>query len=180
MKFSDILPYIESGNWECDFDLRRFDKEIERMEKEEGLILCPDFQRGHVWTEEQQIAFVEHILRGGKNGKVVYLNHPDWSHVASKYNNPYREMVCVDGLQRITAIRRFVRGELAIFGGHYITDFDDTPRGAQGMKININELQNRREVLAWYLQMNTGGTPHTKEELERVQKLYEEEHNEEI
>ena len=31
-----------------------------------GLQFNPDFQRGHVWTEGQQIAFMEFLLKGGK------------------------------------------------------------------------------------------------------------------
>ena len=40
-----------------------------------GLQLNPEFQRGHVWTEEQQIAWVEYYLRGGKSGNTIYLNN---------------------------------------------------------------------------------------------------------
>ena len=32
------------------------------MEKS-GLILCPDFQRGHVWTEKQQEDYITFLLR---------------------------------------------------------------------------------------------------------------------
>lgn len=37
--------------------------------------LNPDFQRGHVWIENQQIKYIEYILRGGKTARVIYLNN---------------------------------------------------------------------------------------------------------
>jgi len=39
------------------------------------LQLNPDFQRGHVWIENQQIKYIEYILRGGKTARVIYLNN---------------------------------------------------------------------------------------------------------
>lgn len=41
----------------------------------------------------------------------------------------------------------------------------------QGFKINVNNLLTRREVLQWYVEFNSGGTPHTTEELDRVRAL---------
>lgn len=38
----------------------------------------------------------------------------------------------------------------------------------------INDLQTEEEVLNWYLEMNSGGTVHTKEELDKVKHLLEE------
>ena len=43
------------------------------------------------------------------------------------------------------------------------------------MRLNINSLKSKKDVLKWYLHINDGGTPHTKEEIERVKKLYEKE-----
>ena len=38
------------------------------------LNLDPDFQRAHVWTETQQIRYIEYILQGGKSGAVKRAN----------------------------------------------------------------------------------------------------------
>jgi hypothetical protein len=40
---------------------------------------------------------------------------------------------------------------------------------------HVNDLKTREEVLIWYLEMNSGGTPHTKEELDRVKRMLEKE-----
>lgn len=37
--------------------------------------------------------------------------------------------------------------------------------------INVNDLKTEREVLQWYVDMNAGGTPHTKEEIQKVKDM---------
>ena len=172
MRFADIPQFTRSGSWECDFDLVRLVRYIEELEKEEGLQLNPNFQRGHVWTEEQQIAFLEYFLRGGKSGTTIYLNKPDWQRAGTV--NGYNDFVCVDGLQRITAVKRFVNNEIPVFGA-YFKEYEDKSRVLPyGFKLNINDLKTESEVLQWYIDMNSGGTPHTAEEIERVKRLMEE------
>ena len=54
-------------------DIQHFFMEwLDRLINEEGLQLNPDFQRGHVWTEDQQVKFLEFILRGGKTGRTPF------------------------------------------------------------------------------------------------------------
>lgn len=85
-----------------------------------SLNLIPDFQRGHIWTQAQQERWIEAVLRGaiGSSGLLIQFNAPDWSR--DRHRNSHRdltnEVVCVDGLQRLTAARRFVAGEIRAFG----------------------------------------------------------------
>ena len=37
--------------------------------------------------------------------------------------------------------------------------------------VYINNLKTKNEVLQWYIEMNDGGTPHTKEEIDRVKQM---------
>lgn len=39
----------------------------------QGLQMQPWFQRQHVWTEDQQIAYIEFFLKGGISGRDVFL-----------------------------------------------------------------------------------------------------------
>lgn len=167
-RFCDIPKFTNDGSWNCDFSFAYLVDFIETEINEMGLILNPDFQRGHVWTEEQQIAWIEFFLKGGKTGRTVYLNNPSWHR--SVKDGKYNEYVCVDGLQRITAIRRFVNNEIKVFGSYY-KEFTDNMRFNQTIKVNINDLKTKKEVLQWYIDMNNGGTPHTKEEIDRVREL---------
>ncbi|MGJ0846557.1 DUF262 domain-containing protein [Tissierella praeacuta] len=172
MKFSDIPRFTRNGNWECNFPLNNLVRQIEEWEREEGLDMNPDFQRGHVWTEQQQIDFIEFILKGGNTGRVIYLNHPTWmgSFDTSKSDIGF---VCVDGLQRYTAIKRFIKNEIKAFG-YFYKEFEGSIRMVNDMKINVNDLPTKKDVLKWYIEMNSGGTPHTEEEINRVKKLLEE------
>ena len=109
MKFSDIPQYINTGSWECNYSFEKLVKAIEGwsngIDTDVKLEMNPDFQRGHCWTENQQISFIESVLKGGaKNARVIYLNNPNWKHS----DRTYKDFVCVDGLQRYTAIKRFI------------------------------------------------------------------------
>ena len=169
MRFRDIPQFTRDGAWECDYDITRVVEQIEDWNKEFGVNLEPDFQRGHVWSEKQQIAWLEFLLKGGKTSRILYFNNPNWG----KYDGK-DDMVCVDGLQRFTAIKRFVNNEIKVFG-HYFNEYEDSVRLVSGIKINVNNLQTRKEVLQWYIDFNSGGTIHTTEEIDRVKKLLEEE-----
>ena len=161
MRFKDLPKMTAVGNYETDYEFKYFISHI-KEEIKEGLVLNPDFQRGHVWSEEQQIAFIEYWLMGGKIG-TIYLNAPDWPSVYHDGN-----YVCVDGLQRITAFMRFYNNEIKAFG-YFYNEFEDRPES--WIRINVNNLKTRKEVLKWYIEMNSGGTPHSKEEIERVKQL---------
>lgn len=170
-RFADIPKFISQGNYAVDYPIDYLIKWLNEEEQEMGLQLCPDFQRGHVWTEPQQIAFVEFLLRGGKSDRDLYFNCPSWHRQVPE--GAYNDYVCVDGLQRITAIRRFINNEIRAFGS-YRSEYTDNPRILQDtLRVHVNDLKTKREVLQWYLEMNAGGTPHTDEEINRVRKMME-------
>jgi hypothetical protein len=173
-RFGDIPQLTRDGEWQCNFPLADVWRQVGDWVKGTDGDLCldlnPDFQRAHVWTEAQQIAWIEFILRGGKTGRVLYLNHPRWARY--NHDSPYAEFVVVDGKQRIEAIRRFVENEIPVFGSHY-REYTDNLRLTRTMLINVNNLQSRAAVLQWYLEFNAGGTPHTDAEIQRVRELLE-------
>lgn len=168
-RFQDIPQFTQDGAWQCDFNFEFLIKFIEDNEKNFNLQLNPDFQRGHVWNEEQQIKWLEFFLRGGRTGRIIYFNCPSWQ--GSVKDGDYNDFVCVDGLQRITAIQRFMNGEISVFGS-YISEFQDKmPITHNTIKVNINDLKTKKEVLQWYIDMNNGGTIHTKEEIDKVKNI---------
>ena len=174
-RFKDIPQFTSSGLYQVNYPLTSLVREIEEEVSEMGLQLNPEFQRGHVWTEEQQIAWIEYHLRGGKSGNTIYLNDPFWKSYREPKPNEYSDYVCVDGLQRITAAQRFVHNEIKVFGS-YFKEYEDRLRLANNatMILNVNNLQSEKEVLQWYVDMNAGGTPHTNEEIERVKQMIKE------
>jgi len=152
------------------------------MNEREGTALLdlePDFQREHVWTIAQQIKYVEYILQGGMSGREIYFNCVGWM---KDWKGPF---VIVDGKQRLHAARQFIANKLPVFGELHpkpVTGlFDDKGdvqykgylrseiEGRLSMNAQfifaINDLKTQAEVLKWYLEMNTGGTPHTEQRL---------------
>lgn len=168
MRYEELEDFTPMANDTYTVRFDRIRSFLEEFSAEYGLEMNPDFQRGHVWNEEQQVAYMEYVVRGGKSGMDVYFNCANLNGKADV--EPGMEpMYCVDGLQRITAVERFVNNEITVFG-HYANEFEGKPHMFK-FSVHINSLKTRREMLKWYLEMNTGGVPHSKEEIARVQGL---------
>lgn len=169
-KFSDIPQFTRDGNYAVDVSLDYLEDHLSHFSKTmdddpERFQLDPDFQRGHVWTRDKQIAYVTYLLRGGTSSRSIYFNCPGWM---NSFRGP---MVLVDGKQRIEACRAFLRDELPVFGSVF-SEFED-PRCLTrvNLRFHVNDLKTRAEVLQWYLDLNSGGVVHTTEELEKVKAL---------
>lgn len=132
----------------------------------QGVDLDPDFQRVHVWTESQQVRYVEYILRGGPHSKDILFNSINWN---ARGGDP-EVIQLVDGKQRLEAARKFMRNELRVFGS-YRREFTDWMRHTASFDFFVNDLDSRAEVLQWYLDLNAGGVVHTKEEIDKVREL---------
>ena len=166
-KFKEIPRFTRDGSYAIDCSLP-FLKDWIADEQKDSLELNPDFQRGHVWTREQEIAYIEFLLRGGRTGRDLYFNKPSWHNAVP--DGAYDDFVCVDGLQRITAILRFLGNEFPAFGSYY-REFEDRLSITNTVRVHVNDLKSKKEVLTWYIEMNAGGTPHSKEEIDRVTAL---------
>lgn len=153
-----------------------FDRQQETLSKYGGSVqMNPDFQRGHVWNKDQKVAFIEAILRGTAPMKVIF-NSPSYREARPDGDLPEYDLVCVDGLQRITAVQEFVRGEFRIFDDTMsYEDLDGTSfsfrRTRFKFDLYIYAFNRRKDLLEFYVTLNSGGTVHTKEELDRVRAL---------
>lgn len=106
----------------------------------------------------------------------MLFNCPGWtSSRLERGDIPLHTFQCIDGLQRLTAIRKFAAGELSVFGGLCWKDLDGTafsPRLSRyRVQVAIYEFTNRADLLRLYLDLNAGGTVHAPSEIERVQGL---------
>lgn len=171
MKFSDISTFTSEGGYQVNIHLLHLKSTLDEYKKDYGLELCPDFQRGNVWTEKQQIAWLEFYFRGGKTN-AIYFNSPAFINRIEKHSDLGSTILCIDGLQRLTTILKFLNNEIKVFG-LYLNEFENWEIGIRPYTIvfNINGLQTRAEVLQWYIDMNCGGTVHPVEEIERVRAL---------
>lgn len=171
MKWNEIPKFKEFGMINpINFGFVSYVDFVNEQIENYDLQLNPKFQRGHIWNHEQQKKYIEFILRGGKSGRDFYFN----------LNRKTNEYVCVDGLQRTTAFMKFLNGEIKVFD-QYFNDFCFTKRETGGnplpeFRVNVymNYLESKKEILEWYVDMNSGGTPHTNDEIEIVKKMIQE------
>lgn len=167
--FKNIPKYISSSHYYVNvmwFGLERQLEHYQDSEKEiMNLNLCPDFQRGHVWTKQQQTLYIEYKLSGGYGADQIYTNCNGWM---NSFAGPFE---LVDGLQRITAVRKFLNNKIKAFGSYFNDYGDKQYLSSIDFVWHVNNLKTRKEVLRWYLELNNSGTPHTREELQRVKKL---------
>ncbi len=171
MKWDEIPKFKEFGIINSiSFGFILFVDFINEQIENSDLQLNPEFQRGHVWTQNQQEKYIEFILRGGKSGRDFYFN----------LNPASNEYVCVDGLQRIMSFVKFVNGNIKVFG-QYFHEFIINKRIAGGqplpeykVNVHINQLEDQKEILGWYIDLNSGGTPHTNDDIERVRNMIRE------
>lgn len=166
-RFKDIKQ-MSKAHYHANVSWDGLKDHLDRYKENYKCELDPDFQRGHVWTREQQIAYVEFIIRGGESGKEVYFNCPGWMY---DFRGP---MQLVDGLQRITAVLAFLRNEIPAFG-HLLDEHEDQWfLRSLDFSFNMGNLETRADVLQWYLDLNSG-VAHSDQELGRVRDLLQKE-----
>jgi Arc/MetJ-type ribon-helix-helix transcriptional regulator len=164
--FSDIPQYTRDATYKVDVGWDYLPLFYAHSVTKDRLNVCPDFQRGYVWTPEQRVRYIEFVLRGGATGQDIYTNCRGWRLGDST------DYVLVDGKQRLDAVLAFLSNEFPIFGGNFFRDYGDRLRTVKHrFHWHVNDLDTRDEVLQWYLDLNSGGTVHTKEELDHVRAL---------
>ena len=133
------------------------------------LELRPDFQRNEVWTKAAQIMLIDTILRGIPIPK-IYIKS------IVKDEKTYR--IVVDGQQRLTAILKFVKDDLAL-EKPYVGElagcrFSDLPGDIHDdflrYKIDINEIFNPTddEIRNLYSRVNKYTVQLNKQELRKA------------
>jgi hypothetical protein len=170
-----VRPLAES-KYEVDTHWAFIERMLESLGADYGGIdLTPDYQRGHVWEPEQQAHFIENVLRGvvASSGLVIQLNCPNFDSLAkrSRLRDLPDGVQCIDGLQRLTAVQKFMAGEVRAFGMTSAefrgSEFDPT-RMTFRLRFAIYSFERKVELLDHYLALNAGGTPHPQSEISRV------------
>lgn len=141
---------------------------VKRLTGEDPLTV-PDYQRGRVWTDDQCARFIGFLVEGGE-APPVYVQR--WPLRTSKADE------ILDGLQRITAVQRFLANnvpmELTDGTRLFLCDLPENDQrlltGNAGPTIVLQYVlyETRADVLDMYLRLNRGGTPHAESEIDRV------------
>jgi len=167
-KFNDI-PRFPRASYTVDVPWDHLENHLASWDDPKGkLVLDPDFQRAHVWTRAQQVAYVEYKLQGGEVGGNIVLNCPRWMEYGEHRKDPIE---LVDGKQRLEAVRAFMRSEFPVFG-HAFAEYTDRLHPFDfTFKFCVCKLTTRAEILQLYLNINAGGTPHTAAEINKVRAM---------
>lgn len=116
--------YVENKN----FSVRQLSWLIDDGDLE----LNPDFQRNFIWDRNRQSLLIESMLLGLPLPS-IYL---------SQYDDG--RLTVVDGLQRLTTIRRFLNNELRLTGLEYLRDCEGFTFEELRQKKILNDLQLRQ------------------------------------
>jgi hypothetical protein len=164
MKFGDI-PQLTQCHYAVDISWTYLETQLDSY-REQGLELEPEYQRGHVWSNEQRSRFVEWGLKGGRSGMEILFNCPNWMR---RFQS---KIELVDGLQRVTAVRMFMCEEIPAFGCFRREYEDKMSPFEPRFRFHVNDLAKRSDILKWYIDMNAGGVVHSPEEIQKVVHLY--------
>ena len=130
----------------------------------------PEFQRdNNKWTEAMQVAFVENVLKGNSHNILFFkMNEDD-------------DALVIDGLQRLTALAKFIDGKLAVFGGLQYNDFKQSSVLNPIIKrasfvVKIYTFKSWNDVGAFYVEMNENIT-HSKEDIQKAKDWFLRVHN---
>lgn len=142
---------------------------------EYGFDLDPEYQRGHVWTEEQKVDLIDSIFKNVDIGKFTIIRRP-WG---DDPNKPKTQLLyeVLDGKQRITAMLDFYLGRLK-YKGMYIHEMHPYDRNHfKNYRISYAETAplTKEQKYRYFLKLNTTGTPVDPEHIKKVYSMWQKE-----
>ena len=113
----------------------------------------PLFQRANnKWTEEMQISFIQNLLKGYAT-TILFFRIGD------------SDIQLIDGLQRTTAIFKFLKGDFKVFNDFDILSLKkDIKKFRHRIGIKIYTFKDIKEAVEFYIEMNENIT-HSKEDI---------------
>lgn len=119
----------------------------------------PPWQRGIVWTEEQQIRLLESAWRGLNIGTYTINRSP-------KYEGRFDNLL-IDGQQRLYSLQRYFKDQFPVFGYRWSEVTEVDRRGflmSRHFSSYITKTDNENYLREYYNMMNFGGTAHKESE----------------
>ena len=120
-------------------------KALVALRKNDFMVPNPEYQRGEVWTRDQQMKLIDSVLRGYQL-PIIYL-HDIKKTVEGLTQDRYE---IIDGQQRTSALRNFVEGAFPLYNVDdekakfpaFLQNYD-CPRGGQYFDGLSDELQSK-------------------------------------
>ena len=120
-------------------------KDLVELREAEFMVPNPEYQRGEVWTVDQQKKLIDSVMRSYQL-PIIYL-HDITRTVAGRVQERFE---IIDGQQRINALRRFIAGEFSLYNVEderakfpTLLKNYDCPWGGQDFSTLPDELQSK-------------------------------------
>lgn len=134
-----------------------------------GVDFNPSYQRDLVWQLEDERKLIESIFNRVDIGKFVFI------HMGYPADLMYE---ILDGKQRLTALYRFFTDQFT-YKGYYYSElpwnlkyvFEDTP---VSVACTRGEDLKEKDILNYFLKLNTSGKPVAREHLDKIEKRFNE------
>lgn len=140
-----------------------------------GIDLNPDYQRGNVWTPEQEYMLIDSIFKNIDIGKFTVIRRSFKERLSHYY-----EML--DGKQRTVALLRFYESRFR-YKGRYFHELCARDQGHfENYIINYAETEplTDEQKYRYFLKLNTSGKPVDPEHIKKVEKMWEEKRNDTV
>ena len=161
-----------------------------------GLVCDPRYQRGYVWTEEDQHALIDSIFNRMNIGSLIFSRHSGYLHKDKNETVTYINLdgdeiqvprekdytnAVIDGQQRVTTLWRFFTNKFP-YRGVYYSDLHPHDRGEfNSTSISYRQFDEDdvpyKDVLRMFIQINRG-VPQDESHLDKVKKQLDELTNE--
>jgi hypothetical protein len=171
-------PFAISPSDEFSFNIRRlkgmlidYNVDVERASLantnlyELVALMVPAFQRNNdKWSDDRQRLFIENVLAGFRTDIFLYGIAK-----GSPFNTSERTFI-LDGWQRISALVRFLMGELTVYGGHTFKQLD-AAKAIHNlvMGIKLFTFPDHKSACRFYIDMNRGIT-HSEADIVRAER----------
>jgi len=134
-----------------------------------GTDFNPSYQRDLVWSLTDEQKLIESIFNRVDIGKFVFI------HIGYGSELMYE---ILDGKQRLTALYRFFTDQFT-YEGYYYSElpwilkhvFEDT---SIAVAVTRKENLAEKDILNYFLKLNTSGKPVAKEHLDKIEKRFKE------
>lgn len=120
----------------------------------------PSWQRGLVWSREQQIGLIESLWHGLNIGTYTF-NRP-----RKGYGGPYDNLL-IDGQQRMFALQCYLENQFPVLGYYWHEVTDEDRRGfefSRHFHCYITDSEDEAYLREYYNMMNFGGVAHKEGE----------------
>ena len=140
-----------------------------------GCDMNPEYQRGNVWTVEQEEKLIDSIFKQINIGSFIFAERY-WCNGQKVIGDMYE---IVDGKQRLTAILHFIEGKIKYNGLYYHEMHNYNRNFFEDSQIMVGEISfkngyNKKEVIENFIRLNECGSTMKGNIIEQAKKIMKE------